>query len=281
MPPKTNPFNYLSLILNPAAFAGQQAANPGLWNIRPELFGTTEGPQQPQQQQTPSQFDPVAIEEAKGRNDLNKLAEVAKIYAEDQRRKDANNQALQNQINSRPGAAWGENGGSGPLRREQLANPQLEAAWAATPAWAKQSSLLTPEGMKNAVGVSQVQNPFVESSLPQGTTKAPIYQDGNKIGDGIFNAQTSALQAYGLATPASSMPANYSGQLPASYGQPIASQASRDYLGGLVREVGNGVPTAGVSSDVAAAMFKKNPLWSSYAQPQSTSFGSMLANLIR
>lgn len=238
------------------------------------IMPTTSGPTQVADPNAAMWQGMQQMEQAKQQGQANNLATVLKFQADQQATKDSQNQALQNQINSRPGAAWGENGGSGPLRREQLANPQLEAAWAQTPAWAKQSSLLTPEGMKNAVGVSQVQNPFQDNSQqPKGTTQAPIYENGVNVGTGLFNQQTNALQGYGLRSP---MPDDFVGPQ-----QPVASQHARDYLGGLVREVGNGVPTAGVSSDVAAAMFKKNPLWSSYAQPQSTSFGSMLANLIR
>jgi hypothetical protein len=283
------------------------------WNFINGLLPTTSGPVQPQQQQQP--FDFVGMANAQNQGQLDRIKAIGELQAQDQARKDAGNQALQNQLASRQGAAWGPNGiFSLPGNVAAVAADRQQRAdkWNQVPAWAKMDSLFTPGGMQNALAVSQVQNnpnavvtermqygPFAggltkgtgvydvanpeNMNLPQGTTRAPIMQDGMKIGDGIFNAQTHALQGYGLATPASSMPANYPGQLPASYGQPIASQASRDYLGGLVREVGNGVPfsTDGVSPAVAAAMDKANPMWSSFAvapkiQP---SIGQMLGNL--
>ena len=199
----TNPFNYLSALLNPAAFAGQNTAN--FWKTNPEAFmPTTSGPVQPA-------VDPMAAffqgqqgaVKQQGENQLANLRAIGELQAQEQGRKDANNQALQNQLRGPGGSVtpWS----SGYFKPEQLANPQLEAAWAQTPEWAKQSSLLTPQGMKNAVAVSQVQNP---TQMPQqaNANYSPITENGQQVGNGVWNNAGSMVGFSNVGTaPASPM----------------------------------------------------------------------------
>lgn len=210
----TNPFNYLSVLLNPAAFAGQQAANPGLWNIRPELFGTTEGPQQQPQQP----FDFVGMTNAQNQGQLDRIKAIGELQAQEQARKDSNNQALINQKASQPGAAWGPNGiFSLPGNVAAVAADRQQRAdeWNQVPTWAKMDSLLTPQGMKNAVGVSQVQNPF--NANPQqaqaGVSYAPIMEQqrqdaggfaNNQVGQGAWNTAGSLVGYSDLGNAAAS-----------------------------------------------------------------------------
>ena len=180
----TNPFNYLSALLSPAAFAGQQAANPGLWNIRPELFGTTEGPQQQPQQQQP--FDLVGMTNAQNQGKLDAIRAVGELQAQEQARKDSQNQALINQKRSQPGFAWD----SGFFKPEQLKNPALEAI----PNWARAEFVNTPAGMQQALGVSNVQNPYVNpnsvpSAAPAGVFSAPIMEQQRQDAGGLNNVQ--------------------------------------------------------------------------------------------
>ena len=127
------------------------------------------------------------MEQAKQQGQANNLAAVLKFQADQQAQKDLGNQALQNQLASRPGAAWGPNG---ILRKEQLANPALEAI----PNWARAEFVNTPAGMRQALGVSQVQNPYVNpnsvpSAAPAGVFSAPIMEQQRQDAGGLNNVQ--------------------------------------------------------------------------------------------
>ena len=149
------------------------------------------------------------MEQAKQQGQANNLAAVLKFQADQQAQKDLGNQALQNQLASRPGAAWGPNG---ILRKEQLANPALEAI----PNWARAEFVNTPAGMQQALGVSNVQNPYVNpnsvpSAAPAGVFSAPIMEtdmtgrNPEQVGKGAWSPSGSMVGSSNVGTaPASS-----------------------------------------------------------------------------
>jgi len=174
---------FLDQLTSPITNYIRQNATPSYWN-KFQLPTTTPAA-------VPQPVDPMAAFfqgqqgafEQQGLNQLANIRAIGELQAQDQARKDAGNQALQNQLRGPGGSVtpWS----SGYFNKSQLANPQLDAAWSQTPEWAKQSSLLTPEGMKNAVGVSQVQNPF--NANPQQAQPGITYSQLNEAGQPVAN----------------------------------------------------------------------------------------------
>ena len=187
-------------------------ATTSIWDkLKNIIMPSTTGPQQPQV------ADPniamwqgmQQMEQAKQQGQANNLAAVLKFQADQQAQKDLGNQALQNQLASRPGAAWGPNG---ILRKEQLANPALEAI----PNWARPEFVNTPAGMQQALGVSQAQRPFVDPNLtpsaaPTSVFSAPIMEtdmtgrNPEQVGKGAWSPSGSMVGYSNVGTaPASS-----------------------------------------------------------------------------